>query len=105
LAGAGGETGTECAHAAVADPEADFGDREVAGGEQSLRGVHAAAGEETVRGFAEDSGEEALEVKRGEAGFAGGAVERDGVGEGRRDQVAGAAGAAESHVVYQGHGG
>ena len=103
MSGAGGEAGAECAEAGVADFEADVRDGEILGREQALSGFHAAARDEVVRTFLEDAREKTLEVERGEAGFAGGTVEGHGVGDGRGEEIARAAEAAERDVVHQGH--
>ena len=101
LAGERGETGAESSQAAIAHFQADFGDGQIARGQQLASLIHAQPREEIVRRLAECTPEHTLKVEWRKTRLAGGTIERNGRVVTRGKQVARAAKAAESRVVHQ----
>jgi len=101
LAGERRETGAERSQAAIADFQADFGDGQIAGGEQLASLIHAQTREEIVRRLPESAREHTLKVEWRKTRLAGSPLERNGRVVTRGEQVTRAAKAAESRVVHQ----
>jgi len=68
---------TERAQAGIADFQADFRHRHFSGGKQVAGVLHATSSEEVVGRLTERRVEQAMKMKRREAGFAGGGIQKD----------------------------